>query len=60
MKTLKITFLLLAVVLLTVSGQSSDTVVDSNETTFKAQKQIDLMAHNKGKLKLPTSGINKS
>lgn len=47
MKTLKITFLLLAVVLLTVSGQSSDTVVDNNEPTFNTQKQYDLLAHAK-------------
>ena len=35
MKTLKITFLLLAVVLLTVSGQSSDTVADNNGPTYE-------------------------
>jgi major membrane immunogen (membrane-anchored lipoprotein) len=56
MKTLKITFLLLAVVLLTVSGQSSDTVTDTNEPTYKTQKQYDLMALSKKKAKLETNG----
>lgn len=56
MKTLKITFLLLAVVLLTVSGQSSDTVVDTDETTFKTQTQYDLLVHNKKKKTLEDNG----
>ncbi|MFT5847663.1 MAG: hypothetical protein ACJARX_001509 [Psychroserpens sp.] len=57
MKTLKITLLLLAVVLLTVSGQSSDVVVvDANETTYKTQKQYDLLAHAKKKTKLVPQG----
>ena len=47
MKTLKITFLLLAVVFLTVSGQSNDTVVDNNEPAFEIQKEYDLLAHAK-------------
>ncbi len=49
MKTLKITFLLLAVVLLTVSGQSSETVVDNDEPTYNTEKQYDLMASLKKK-----------
>ncbi|WP_298892912.1 hypothetical protein [uncultured Psychroserpens sp.] len=57
MKTLKITFLLLAVLLLTVSGQSSDSVADnSNEPTYKTQKQYDLLAHAKKKAKLQPQG----
>tara|TARA_B100000809_G_scaffold266055_1_gene327112 strand:+ start:1952 stop:2122 length:171 start_codon:yes stop_codon:yes gene_type:complete len=56
MKTLKITFLLLAVLLLTVSGQSSDVVADSNETTYETQKQYDLLAHAKKKAKLSPQG----
>ena len=60
MKTLKITFLLLAVVLLTVSGKSSDTVVDTNEPTLNEYKSYDLMVHNKAKIKLPSTGFNKS
>ncbi len=52
MNTLKITFLLLAILLLTVSGQSSDVVVDSNETTYETQKQYDLLAHAKKKARL--------
>lgn len=52
MKTLKITFLLLAVVLLTVSGQSSDTV--NADETYKANTtNVDLMAHTKARIKLP-------
>jgi len=56
MKTLKITFLLLAVVLLTVSGQSSDTVADNNETTVKTYNKTDLLAYTKKGLKLPNNG----
>ncbi|WP_431133725.1 hypothetical protein [Psychroserpens mesophilus] len=56
MKTLKITFLLLAVVLLTVSGQSSDTVADNNEPTYKTQKQYDLLAHAKKNRTLKPNG----
>ncbi|MFT5242111.1 MAG: hypothetical protein ACJA1H_001229 [Glaciecola sp.] len=56
MNTLKITFLLLAVLLLTVSGQSSDVVSDSNETTYKTQKQYDLLAHAKKKTKISSQG----
>ncbi|WCO01355.1 hypothetical protein [Psychroserpens ponticola] len=56
MKTLKIAFLLLAVVLLTVSGQSSDTVIaDNDQPTYKTQSQYDLLAHVKTK-KLKPSG----
>ncbi|MFK7781158.1 hypothetical protein [Psychroserpens sp.] len=49
MKTLKIAFLLLAVVMLTVSGQSSDTVVDVAELENYQQNQTkyDLLAMNK-------------
>ena len=56
MKTLKIAFLLLAVVMLTVSGQSSDTVVDSDQPTFKTQKQYDLLVHNKKKKPIDNNG----
>ena len=54
MKTLKITFLLLAVVLLTVSGQSSDTVANDDQPTYKADTHYDLLATNKKK-RLKTS-----
>lgn len=56
MKTLKITFLLLAVVLLTVSGQSSDSV--KSDDNYKSNTtNVDLMAHTKAKIKVPpTSG----
>lgn len=56
MKTLKITFLLLAVLLLTVSGQSSDSVAETSEPTYKTQKQYDLLALSKKKGKLQTNG----
>jgi len=45
MKTLKITLLLVAVVLLTVSGQSSDSVVHAKDTNYETQKTYDLVAH---------------
>ncbi|WP_460217702.1 hypothetical protein [Psychroserpens sp. MEBiC05023] len=52
MKALKITFLLLAVLMLTVSGLSSDAVKtdkkDPNST------DVNLIAHKKAKLKVPT------
>jgi hypothetical protein len=56
MKTLKITLLLFAVLLLTLSGQSSDTVADSNEPTYNTQKQYDLLAHAKKRAKLNPNG----
>ena len=56
MKTLKITFLLLAVLLLTVSGQSSDSVADSNEPTYKSHTQYDLLAHAKKGRVISTKG----
>lgn len=57
MKTLKITLLLAAVLLLTVSGQSSDTLVDTNDQpTYETQKSYDLLAHAKKKAKLTPQG----
>lgn len=56
MKSLKITLLLVAVLLLTVSGQSSDTVADTNEPTYKEHKSYNLLAHTKKKLKVQTQG----
>ncbi|MGS2725397.1 hypothetical protein ACU8DI_02225 [Psychroserpens sp. BH13MA-6] len=56
MKTLKITFLLLAVLLLTVSGQSSDSVVDTDKPVYKEYHQKDLLALDKKKLKLESQG----
>ena len=47
MKTLKITLLLVAVVLLTVSGQSSDSVVEAQDANYDTQKTYDLLAHAK-------------
>ncbi|MEM5563742.1 hypothetical protein WNY78_01435 [Psychroserpens sp. AS72] len=56
MKTLKITLLLLAVLLLTLSGQSSDAVADSSEPTYKTYNKTDLLAHTKKEIKLPNNG----
>ena len=56
MKTLKITFLLLAVLLLTVSGQSSDSVAESNEPTYETHNNYDLLAHAKKDRVISTKG----
>ncbi len=57
MKTLKITLLLLAVVLLTVSGQSSDIVNAESETTVKKHHTTyDLFAHVKKKRGIGSQG----
>ncbi|MEM6516632.1 MAG: hypothetical protein AAF688_10655 [Bacteroidota bacterium] len=57
MRVLKITFLLLAVLFLTVSGQSSDVVVENNDQpTYKTYKQYDLIAHSKKKAKMQSNG----
>ena len=54
MKTLKITLLLLAIILLTVSGQSSDTIKNDEANTYKkADTHYYLMAHTKDKISLP-------
>lgn len=54
MKTLKITFLLLAILLLTVSGQSSDTVKNDEANTYKqAESRYFLLAHERTKVELP-------
>jgi len=52
MKVLKITILLLAVLFLTVSGQSSDVAINDEQPTYKTQKNYDLMAHAKKKIKI--------
>lgn len=54
MKTLKITFLLLAILLLTVSGQSSDTVKNDGANTYKqTESHYNLLAHVRSKVELP-------
>jgi len=54
MKTLKITFLLLAIILLTVSGQSSDTVKNKETNNYKkADTHYYLLAHVRDKVDLP-------
>lgn len=55
MKTLKITFLLLAILLLTVSGQSSDTLKNDQADTYKkSETTYYLLAHSKERVTLPT------
>ncbi len=56
MKSLKITLSLLTVLFLTVSGQSSDVVVENDQPTYKTHKQYDLMAHAKKKLDIEGQG----
>lgn len=57
MKTLKITFLLLAVLLLTVSGQSTETLVDNDKPTYEqGSSNYDLLAVNKKKKALEQQG----
>jgi hypothetical protein len=54
MKTLKITLLLLAILLLTVSGQSSDTIKNDEVNAYKqTESRYNLLAHNKTKVDLP-------
>jgi hypothetical protein len=53
MKALKITLLLVAVLLLTVSGVQSDAVAQDEKPTFKKNDvNYNLIAHDKTKLKL--------
>ena len=56
MRSLKITLLVLVVLFLTVSGQSSDVVVENDQPTYKTHKQYDLMAHAKKKAEVATQG----
>ncbi|REG89729.1 hypothetical protein [Winogradskyella sediminis] len=57
MKTLKITLALLAVLLLTISGVQSESVIaNSDEPTYQTYENYDLMAHTKEKSKLKTNG----
>ncbi len=54
MKTLKITLLLLAILLLTVSGQSSDTIKNDEANTYKkAKTHYYLLAAVRDKADLP-------
>ncbi|WP_411767261.1 hypothetical protein [Winogradskyella sp. A3E31] len=56
MKALKITLLLVAVLLLTVSGVQSDSVAKEENPNYKEYSNIDLLAIDKKKLKLETNG----
>lgn len=54
MKTLKISLLLVAVLLLTVSVVQTDAAGQEDEKTYKNNStKIDLLAHKKSKLKIP-------
>ena len=54
MKTLKITLLLLAILLLTVSGQSSDNLKNDEANAYKqTESRYYLLAHEKTKVELP-------
>lgn len=52
MKALKITFALLAVAMLSVSGVQSTNEVADNEPTYKSYNSQDLLAMEKKKFKL--------
>ncbi|MEH6534974.1 MAG: hypothetical protein V7719_01175 [Psychroserpens sp.] len=57
MKTLKITLLLFTVLLLTVSGQSSEALADnSDEPTFKKYNKQDVAVIEKKNKKLESQG----
>lgn len=54
MKTLKISLLLVAVLLLTVSVVQTDAAGQEDEKTYKNNStKIDLLAHKKSKIKAP-------
>lgn len=55
MKVLKIALLLVAVLLLTVSGKSFDSVDDNTEIQ-KQETKYDVLAHAKKDFKLPSHG----
>lgn len=55
MRTLKITLALVAIAMLTVSGVQSETVVNTDDSYKQNSKNIDLLAHGKGKMKLPSN-----
>ncbi|WP_157358344.1 hypothetical protein [Winogradskyella sp. J14-2] len=56
MKTLKITLALVAVALLTLSGVESDKFETAEKSNVTQPTKIDLLAHGKKEIKLPTQG----
>ena len=56
MKTLKITFAVLAVAMLTVSGVKSEKIETGEKSNIQQPTKIDLLAHNKKKAQLPSQG----
>lgn len=55
MKALKITLAVMAIAVLTVSGVQSDKIVVEDSDIDQPTK-IDLLAHGKKEIKLPTKG----
>jgi hypothetical protein len=56
MKTLKITLALVAIAMLTVSGVQSDKVETADNSNITQPTKIDLLAHGKKAVKLPSQG----
>lgn len=56
MKTLKITLALVAVAMLTVSGVKSEKIETAENSNTTQPAKIDLLAHGKKDIKLPTQG----
>ena len=56
MRTIKITLALLAIVILTVSGVQSNDIVNDKTTVEQNSSNIDLIAHKKAEVKVPTRG----
>lgn len=56
MKTLKITLALVAIAMLTVSGVESDKIETAEKSNITQPTKIDLLAHGKKEMKLPTQG----
>lgn len=57
MKTLKITFLLLAVLVLTLSGTSADQITNDEVNVKQNSINLNLLVHNREKTKLPSAGV---
>ena len=57
MKTLKITFLLAAILILTLSGTSTDQVSNSEANVKQNSVDLNLLVHERKSTKLPVAGI---
>jgi hypothetical protein len=56
MKVLKITLFSIAMLFLTVSGQTSDAVTKTEKPQVESYQQIDFLAHVKKGVQLPGQG----